>query len=64
MSAHVVLVLLNKFGKRGGMRGLTSILSLFRNELNKFDNTRAQMLDSIYHMVLRIHCHFEISFLA
>ena len=23
---------------------------LFRNEFNKFNNTRAQMLDSIYHM--------------
>ena len=32
------------------MRGLPSILSLFRNEFNKFNNTRAQMLDSIYHM--------------
>ena len=32
------------------MRGLPSILSLFRNEFNKFNNTRARMLDSIYHM--------------
>ena len=32
------------------MRGLPSILSLFRNEFNKFNNTRAPMLDSIYHM--------------
>ena len=32
------------------MRGLPSILSLFRNEFNKFNNTRAGMLDSIYHM--------------
>ena len=36
------------------MRGLPSILSLFRNELNKFNNTRARMLDSIYHMPLRL----------
>ena len=28
------------------------ILFLFRNEFNKFNNTRAQMLDSIYHMTL------------
>ena len=27
------------------MRGLPSILSLFRNELNKFNNTRARLLD-------------------
>ena len=32
------------------MRGLLSILSLFRNECNKFNNTRARMLDSIYHV--------------
>ena len=50
MSAHVLLNLLNELGKRDKMRGLPSILSLFRNEFNKFNNTRAQMLDSIYHM--------------
>ena len=50
MSAHVLLNLLNKLGKRDKMQGLTSILSLFRNEFNKFNNTRAQTLDSIYHM--------------
>ena len=36
------------------MRGLPSILSLFRNEFYKFNNTRARMLDSIYHMTLRL----------
>ena len=46
-------ILLNKLGKRGKMRGLPSVLSLFRNEFNKFNNTRARMLDSIYHMTLR-----------
>ena len=40
------------------MRGLQSILSLFRIEFNKFNNTRARMLDSIYHMTntLKSHC--------
>ena len=52
MSAHVLLNLL-KLGKRDKMRGLPSILSRFRNEFNKFNNTRARMLDSIYHMTLR-----------
>ena len=33
MSAHVLLNLLNKLGKRDKMRGVPSILSLFRNEL-------------------------------
>ena len=50
MSAHVLLILLNELGKRDKMRGLPSILSFFRNEFNKFNNTRARMLDSIYHM--------------
>ena len=54
MSAHILLNLLNKLGKRDNMRGLPSILSLFCNELNKFIKARAQMLDSIYHMALRL----------
>ena len=53
ISAHVLLNLLIEWGKRDKMRGLPSILSLFRNEFNKFNNTRARMLDSIYHMTLR-----------
>ena len=40
------------------MRGLPSILSFFRNELNKFNNTRARMLDSIYHMTNTLKSHF------
>ena len=54
MSAHVLLILLNELGKRDKMRGLPSILSLFRNEFNKFNNTRVRMLDSIYHMTLSV----------
>ena len=49
MSAHVLLNLLNELRKRDKMQGLLSILSLFCNKLNKFNNTRARMLDSIYH---------------
>ena len=54
MSAHVLLILLNELGKRDKMRGLPSILSLFRNEFNKINKTRARMLGSIYHMTLRV----------
>ena len=54
MSAHVLLNLLNELGKRDKMRGLPSIFSLFRNEFNKFNNTRARMLDSIHHMTLEL----------
>ena len=39
MSAHVLLNLLNELGKRGKMRGMPCILSLFRNEFNQFNNT-------------------------
>ena len=48
MSAHVLLNLLNKLGKLDKMQGLSSILSLFRKEFYKFNNTRARMLDSFY----------------
>ena len=59
MSAHVLLKLSNELGKRNKMRGLPNILSLFRNDFNKFNNTRARMLDSLYHMSLKpqLHCH-------
>ena len=59
MSANVLLNLLNELRKRDKMRGLPSILSLFGNELNKFNNTGARILDSIYHMTLK---KFQIFF--
>ena len=52
--AHVLLNLLKELRQRDKMRGLLSILSLFRNKFNKFNNTRARMLDSIYHMTLKL----------
>ena len=54
MSAHVLLNLLNELRKRDKMRGLSSILSLFRNEFKKINNTEARMLDSIYHITLKL----------
>ena len=54
MSANVLLNLLNEMGKIDKMRSLPNFLSLFNNELNKFNNTGARMLDYIYHMTLRI----------
>ena len=48
MSAHVLLNLLNELRKIDKMRGF------FCNEFNKIINARARMLDSIYHMTLRI----------
>ena len=40
------------------MQGLLSILSLFHNKFNKFNNTGARMLESINHMT------FEFTFFA
>ena len=45
---------IKRAGKRDKLRGLTSILSLFRNEFNKFNNTEARMLDSICHMTMKL----------
>ena len=51
MSAYVLLNLLKRVEeKRKKCEHLPHILSLFRNKFNKFSNTRAGMLDSIYHM--------------
>ena len=47
MSAHVLLNLLNKLRKNDKMRGLLSNLSLFLQEFNKFNKTRARMLNDI-----------------
>ena len=54
MSAYVSLNLLNELRKRDKMRGLPRILFLFRNEFNKFNNTKARMLDSIYQNDIKI----------
>ena len=43
MRAHVLLILLNELRESDKMRGL-----LFRNEFNKFNNTRAQILDFFF----------------
>ena len=44
---------------RDKMLGLSSILSLFSNEFDKFSYTVARMLDSIYHMPFKFR---KISF--
>ena len=47
MSAHVFFNLLNELGKRDKMRGLPSILSLFRNKFNKLNNTVMDVIRTI-----------------
>ena len=54
MSAHVLLNSLNELRKRDKMRGLPSILYIFRNEFNKLNSTGARMLDSFYHMIFKL----------
>ena len=40
MSAHILLNLFDELGKSDKMRGEPRILSLFRNEYDKSNNTR------------------------
>ena len=54
MSAHVLLNLLNQLRKCEACRAFY----LFGNKFNKLNNTRAQMLDSVYHMALKLLKHF------
>ena len=50
MSAHVLLILLTELGKRDKMRGLPSVLSLFRNEFNKLNNKGAKNVSFFFIM--------------
>ena len=43
MSAHILLNLFNELRKRDKMRGLPSILALFRNEFYKFNSKIARI---------------------
>ena len=53
--------LFNELGKNDKMQGLSNIVSLFNNEFNKLKNTKARMLDSFYHITLKLlwnsFCH-------
>ena len=44
----------NKLKKKDDMGGLPSIVSLFRNEFNKFSKTGLRNLDSMHHMALNV----------
>ena len=60
MSAHVLLNLLTDLRKCDKIRGLPNILWLFPERDNKFNNTRARMLDSIFHMTFRLRTEINI----
>ena len=49
MSAHILLNLSNKLGKRD-----KAFYLFFLNKFNKFNNTGAWMLDSTYHDIKNI----------
>ena len=55
MSAHVLLILLNESGgKEIKCEVCQAFYLFFTTTFNKFNNTRARMFNSIYHMTLRI----------
>ena len=51
----VLLNLLNELGKKIRCEALPSILLVFPNSFNKFNNTGARMQDSIHHKTLKSH---------
>ena len=64
MSAHVLLNLLNELGKRDKMRGLPSILSLFRNEFNSNQppSVGSQRLPHESWLLLRLDMLFSVTY--
>ena len=54
MSAHVLLNLLNELRKRDKCEACRAFYLFFRNQFNQFNVTKARIVDSIYHMTLRI----------
>ena len=54
MSAHVLFACIKRVGESDNKRGLPSMLSLFRNEFDKFNCIRARMLDYFYDMTLNL----------
>ena len=60
--AHILLVLLNKLGKRDKMQGLQSILSQFWKEFIKFNNTGAGISISLIICVGAQKSHFTCIF--
>ena len=54
MSAHVLLNILNEFGKAIKCEVCRAFYIFLRNEFNKFNKIGARVLDSIYHMTFRL----------
>ena len=56
MSAYVLSNLLNELGKGVKSEACRAFYRFFRNVFNKFNNTGARMLESIYHTTLKSFC--------
>ena len=56
MSVYVLLILLNELMEELKCEAYQAFYLFFCNKFNKFNNTGAGMLDSIYHMTLTV-CH-------
>ena len=54
MSAHVLSNILKEMGKETKSEACQAFYRFFYYEVNKLNNTGAQMLDSIYHMPLKL----------
>ena len=54
MSVNILFNLFSELRERHKMRSLPSVLSLFRNEFDQFINTGERMLNSIYHMTIKL----------
>ena len=53
MGAHVLLNLLNELGKSVKKRD-SRIITFSQRVFDKFNNSRARMFESVYHMALRL----------
>ena len=58
MSAHILLNLLNEFGKRDKMQGLSSILSLFCNEFYSVMQEHEFRFYSSYNIKITLKSNF------
>ena len=54
ISAPVLLSLINELGGEIKCEACQAFYLFFRNKFTKSNSTRARMLDSIYHVTLRI----------
>ena len=57
MSAHVLLNLLNELGKKIKCEACLAFYLFFRNEFNKFNNTRAYLS---YDIKITLKSHFRL----